>query len=443
MNASPDLADAPRLAVVGAGPAGLFAADAILKKHPTALVDLIDQLPTPFGLARYGVAPDNLKMKSVLTTLTKILGRERLRFLGNVRYGSDVTWADLDRHYAGVIFATGAPATRSLGIPGEDLPGSEPAATLVSWYNGYPGHRHELPLGSVQEVAVIGAGNVALDVARLLVHDPDGLVHTDIPGDALELLSASEITDVHIIARRSPAFAKFSTAELREFDHIPNLDIRVRPEDFDFDSDAAEHLEANRNARLMVNLLKGWADAPPKETGRRVHFRFAERPTEIVGDERVAGIRLERRSGARSGETVLPVQMVLRSVGYRCVPLSELPFSAADGTVPHCAGRVTGFDGAAFVAGWAKRGPSGVIGTNKADAGETVDTLLKHLESRDVPHVGEDLLQVLRSRGCHVVSREDWTRIEALEMEVGAELGRDRVKVTELATLLAARHQPA
>jgi ferredoxin/flavodoxin---NADP+ reductase len=435
---SPPPASATRIAVVGAGPAGIFSADAIIKRHPDAVVDIIDKLPTPYGLVRYGVAPDNLKMKSVLTALAKVIEHPRVRFLGNVTYGTDITWEDLLTHYDGTVFATGAPETHRLGIPGEDLDGCEPAARIVSWYNGYPDHRHELRPGT-REVAVIGAGNVSLDVARVLLKHPRELEGTDIPRSVLDQLTHSTITDVHIIARRGPAFARFSTAELREFDAVDDLDVIVRPEDLILDPRSQSHIDRNRNAGLVVDQLREWSARPRSGAAKRVHFRFAEKPVEVLGGGgRVEGLRLLPTAGERPALT-LPVQLVLRSIGYRGVRLDGLPFNADDGTVPHLAGRVAGIDGPAFVAGWAKRGPSGVIGTNKACAAETAQTLLAHLQETAATAATRDLTTALRARGVPFVTVDDWRRIERLEEAAGRELGRGRVKLTTLADMLSVR----
>lgn len=424
----------PHIAIVGAGPAGMFAADALTRRHESARVDLIDASPTPYGLVRYGVAPDNAKVKSVTAILAKILAHPRVRFFGNVRYGTDLHWDDLRTTHAATIFATGAPGTRTLGIPGEDLLGSLPAAALVRWYNGYPGHSVELPQ-QLRQVAVIGAGNVALDVARVLARDPRDLDATDVPAEVIDRLRRHGITDVHIIARRGPVHARFTTGELRELGELAGVDVVVDPADLELDTNAQAVHDESRHARAVLDILRDWAACPPTGAARRVHLRFGRAPVGIVGDGRVEGLLLE------GSERPLPVQLVARSVGYVGVALPGLPFDEGAGTVPHASGRVAAEGGYAYVAGWAKRGPSGVIGTNKADAVETVATLLADLAAGRIAAdpAGPSLVDLLHGRGVHFVSTEDWLRIDALETAAGQAMGRQRVKVTDHAGMLACR----
>lgn len=425
----------PRIAIVGAGPAGMFAADALTRRHETIRVDILDRSPTPYGLLRYGVAPDNSKIKSVSTVLAKVLDHPRVRFFGNVGYGTEVSWADLSAAYDATIFATGAPGTRCLGIPGEQLRGSLSAAEIVAWYNGYPGHTIDLPK-DLRQVAVIGAGNVALDVARILARDPAHLHDTDVPAAVIERLSAHELTDVHVIARRHPVHARFSTAELRELAEVPGLDMVVDPADLELDAETAAVHEESRQARAVLEILEGCARTRRSGAARRVHLRFGRVPERILGSDRVTGLLL-------AGETTpLPVQLVVRSVGYRGLRLPPLPFDDELGIVPHVEGRVVGMQPACFyVAGWAKRGPSGVIGTNKADAVETVTTLLADLAQGRLPFPGggATLDELLRRREVRFVSTEDWRRIDALEVDQGRLMGRTRVKITDRAAILACR----
>lgn len=426
----------PRVAIVGAGPAGMFAADALTRRHGTVRVDLVDRSPTPYGLVRYGVAPDNTKIKSVTTVLAKVLEHPRVRFFGNVGYGTDVSWADLRAAYDATVFATGAPGTRCLGIPGEHLSGSVPAAEIVSWYNGYPGHSIDLP-ADLRQVAVIGAGNVALDVARILARDPADLLDTDVPAEVIAHLRAHDISDVHVIARRHPVHARFSTAELRELAEVPGVSIVVEPTELELDVETSAVREESRQARAVLEILGEWAHAPRVSTAaRRVHFHFGRSPERILGADRVSGLLLA------GDPTPLPVQLVARSVGYRGLPLASLPFDDEHGVVPHVAGRVVGVHpSCAYVAGWAKRGPSGVIGTNKADAVETVTTLLEDLAQGRLPYPGggPPLDELLRRREVRFVSTADWLRIDALEAAHGQLAGRRRVKVTDRAAMLSCR----
>jgi ferredoxin--NADP+ reductase len=443
-----------RAAVIGSGPAGVYAAEALLRADPPidVQVDVIDALPTPFGLVRYGVAPDHFKIKSVARTLTKIMEDPRVRFVGNVAYGDDLTLDDVRAHYDAVVFATGSPHDRRLGVPGEDLPGSHAAADFVAWYSGHPQYAPGFPLGA-GPVAVIGAGNVALDVARVLALGSDGLAHTDVPDAALAALADHPVDDVHIIGRRGPAQAKFTLVELREMAELPGTDVVVHADELEVDAASEEAMAARRPTRSMVELFRTWAERPLTGAPRRVHFRFLHRPVEIVGPDAVTAVRLERShldgtgNAVGTGETeTLPARMVIRSIGYRGSPLPGLPFDDAAATVPNDAGRVLGADGAPlpglYVAGWIKRGPTGVIGTNRSDATETVRSLLADAGAGNVPSAPEpapdSVLATLRGHGTRYVTWDGWRRIDEYERELGEVLGRDRAKTPDLAAMLAA-----
>jgi ferredoxin/flavodoxin---NADP+ reductase len=425
----------PRVAVVGAGPAGIFAAEALVKRHPAALVDLIDKLPTPYGLLRYGVAPDNAKVKSLAAKFAAVLAHPRVAFYGNVRFGCDLAWDDLRAGYAATVFATGAPAPRRLGVPGEDLPGSLPAADVVAWYNGYPGHTLALPDGAVGGAAVVGAGNVALDVARILARDPRDLHGTDVPAAVLERLAAMAVTDVHLVARRGPAHARFTTNELRELEDLPGVALVVDPGDLELGASDAEVAASSRQARMVLDILRGWADRPPGDLARRIRFHFGRPPVAVLGGGQVQALALAGLPAP------LPVRLVVRAVGYAGVPLPGLPFDAGPARIPHEAGRISGLThGRAYLAGWAKRGPSGVIGTNKADAAETVTLLLDDLAAAGpTAPAGPGVRDLLAARGVPFVSTADWLRIDELEAAAGSPYGRGRVKVTDPAALLACR----
>ena len=438
-----------RVAVVGSGPAGIYAA-AALTAHDEAAVDVIDRLPTPFGLVRYGVAPDHEKMKSVAGALRKVLEHERVRFLGNVELGADVSLQDLHRHYDAILVANGSAVDRRLGIPGEDLPGSFSATEFVSWYSGHPDAALDMFTLTAETVTVIGVGNVAVDVARVLLKTAAELRTTDIPDHVLAVLSHSQVRDVMIIGRRGPAQAKFTTKELRELGELANADVIVRPEELVLGEASEAEVARNAVARRNLEVLRTWSGRTPEGRPRRLHLRFLLHPTAIRGDACVTGMEFARGrpdgagGAAGSGESVyLPADMVLRSVGYRGVQIPGLPFDDERGVIPNIAGRILR-DGAPvpgeYVAGWIKRGPSGIIGTNKHDAAETVRCILEDaptLPRREVRDP-DGIVQLLHQRGVRVVLWEGWEAIEALEIAAGRRRAAKQVKVAERELLLAA-----
>ena len=394
------------VAVVGSGPAGLYAAEALVKQAaalpvPVPLrVDVIDRLPTPYGLVRYGVAPDHKSIKSIAQYLRKVLESPDVRFVGGVHLGEDVTRDDLLSAYDAVIYATGAMRDRRLGIPGEDLPGSYAATDFVNWYCGHPDMDSAAFTLDAESVAVIGVGNVAVDVARILARDPAELHATDVPQPVLDALHASKVREVHMIGRRGPAHAKFTTKELRELGELPGVEVVVHAHEadlnaFDLVGHGAGLVESDRRVRGNLVAISKWAQGGSSEPAASGHdarliVRFWLRPVEILGTERVSGITLERTAIAADGAfggtgefETLSAQMVLRSVGYQSVPLPGVPFDPRASVVPNALGRVLGEDGSPlpgeYVAGWLKRGPTGVIGTNKSDAAETVRCLLEDL----------------------------------------------------------------
>ena len=389
--------DTIEVAVIGSGPAGLYTAEALIKQaaalDPPARirVDVIDRLPTPYGLVRYGVAPDHKSIKSIAEYLRRVLEHDGVSFLGNVHLGTDVTRDDLLSCYDAVVYATGAMSDRRLGIPGEDLPGSYAATDFVNWYCGHPDVDPDAFSLDADAVAVIGVGNVAVDVARILIRDPAELRDTDVSQPVLDALTASKVREVHMIGRRGPAQAKFTTKELRELGELDGVEIAVGTGEADLDAfdptgGSARLAETDRHVRGNYTVIAGWADREPAAAPRRLSVRFWLRPVEILGTDRVTGLRVERTrldADGRftgTGETQdIPVQMVLRSVGYQSVPLPGVPFDERSAVVPNEEGRVTGPDGkplpGEYVAGWLKRGPTGVIGTNKSDAAQTVRAL--------------------------------------------------------------------
>ncbi|MFD7909167.1 FAD-dependent oxidoreductase [Streptomyces sp. NPDC059752] len=446
-----------RVAVVGSGPSGVYAAQALVQQRevPGVRVDVLDRLPAPYGLVRYGVAPDHEKIKSLQGSLRTVLEDERIRFLGNVEVGGEtLPTSRLLELYHAVVYCVGAARDRLLGIPGEELTGVHSATAFVSWYSGHPDAAAEaFDLPMVDAAVVVGAGNVAVDVTRILARGRAELEPTDMPQPALGALAQSGVRAVAMVARRGPSQGRFTTKELRELGTLPGVDSWADPAELALDPvyadpEAAAALPAV--ARRNLEVLRGWAGETPNEERRRIALRFYLRPVEILGgpDGRVTGMRFERTApDGRGGVTGTGVhedveaQLVLRSVGYRGVPLAGLPFDPARGTVPHAAGRVLRAGRASvgeYVAGWIKRGPTGVIGTNRPCAKETVSSLLQDagaLARRDLPG---DPLDALRAAGLHAVEWPGWLAIEAAEADLGRSLGRRSVKIPDWTGLLAA-----
>lgn len=434
------MAEALRVAVIGSGPAGIYACEALVKAGAT--VDVFDALPAPYGLVRYGVAPDHLKIKSVARTLHRVLESPGVRFVGNVRYGTDLTLDLLHRCYDATVFATGSPHDRRLGVPGEDLAGSVAAADVVNWYSGLPGATAELGL-EARDVAIIGAGNVALDVARILAKGAAALDFTDMPDDVLETLGKAGATDIHIVARRGPAQAKFTLVELREMGELPDADVVVDPAELQLDEASREAMAARRTTRTMVELFEKWAQQPLTGKPRRVHFHFLCKPVALVGSDRVETLQVERQeldgSGGVRGLGALheiPAQLVVRSIGYRGRPIPGLPFDESAGTVPNDSGRVDRTGN--YVAGWIKRGPTGVIGTNRSDAADTVATVLGDAETlaRAPEREPDAILGLLAERGVDFVTWDGWLKLDRHELDLGRARGRERTKVALLAEML-------
>jgi ferredoxin/flavodoxin---NADP+ reductase len=442
-----------RVAIVGSGPAGVYATDQLVSTPGLAAeVDVYDRLATPWGLVRHGVAPDHPKIKSVTRVYEKTAGKPGFRFRGNVEVGVDLLHDELMSAYHAVVYAIGAATDRRLGIPGEDLPGSHAATEFVAWYNGHPDHADRSFDLSARRVVVVGNGNVALDVARMLALDPSELRVTDAADHAIEALTASAVEEIVVLGRRGPAQAAYTNPELRELAELRDADVIVDPADVDLDAASAAGLESDARARRNVEIARGYAERAPAGRRRRIVLRYCVSPVEIVGDHRVEGVRLARNalvagddghvSARPTGESeLLDAQLVLRSIGYRGSPLPGVPFDEARGTISNRAGRVVVPGGDAplpgvYTAGWVKRGPSGVIGTNKRCAHETVELLLEDLRAGRLPEPSSspaELVGRLRERGVEVVDYAGWELIDAHERRLGEPHGRPRVKLVRRA----------
>ncbi len=449
------------MAIVGAGPAGAFAADRLLRQRGNVEIDLFERLPTPWGLLRNGVAPDHQEIKRLDETFDReTLGRG-CRFFGNVEVGVDISHPELMSHYTAVIYATGAQTDKSLGIPGEDLPGSWAATEFVAWYNGHPDYRRlEFDLSSSRAV-VIGNGNVAADVIRMLTLSRRELERTDVADHALEALRESNIEEVVVLGRRGPAQAAFTSSELRELGHLGGVELRVDPEEAELDPLSQRWLaeEGTFTARKNVDLLREFAARPEHpDARRRIELRFLRSPVEIRGEGRVEAVDVRRNEIVRADDGTLRPRpaddeletiecgLVLRSVGYRAVPLPGVPFDERSFVLPNDRGRVRGPDGrplpGVYAVGWIKRGPTGILGTNKRDAEETVSCLAEDLASGALPPpefpAREEVEALLAKRNHDLVTAEGWRAIDAHELEQGREAGRPRVKLASRDELLAA-----
>ncbi|WP_329073095.1 FAD-dependent oxidoreductase [Amycolatopsis sp. NBC_01480] len=429
---------------MGAGPAGIYAADILDKSDTDVTIDLFERMPAPFGLIRYGVAPDHPQIKGIVTALHKVLDRPNIRLLGNIDYGTDIKLDELREFYDAVVFSTGAMADRPLDIPGVDLDGSHGAADFVSWYDGHPDVPRTWPLEATS-VAVLGVGNVALDVARILAKTADELLTTDIPANVYEGLKASPVTDVHVFGRRGPAQAKFTPLELRELDHSPNVEVIVHPEDIEFDEGSVAALRASKQVDMVVKTLQEWAIRDEGSRPKRLHLHFFHSPAEVLGEDgRVSGLRTERTEYTGDGSVRgtgefhdWDVQAVYRAVGYLSTHLPEVPFDHVAGVVPNQAGRVLDLDEnqlpGVYVTGWIKRGPIGLIGHTKGDAAETVASLLADADTLAAPKYSspDAILDFLAARGIPFTTWDGWAKLDAHEKSLGEPHGRERVKVVE------------
>lgn len=451
-----------RVAVIGSGPSGFYAAEELLKQEQRhVLVDMFDRLPTPYGLVRGGVAPDHQKIKSVIKIYERTANRPGFRFFGNVNFGEDITREELFSHYHQAIFCTGCENDNRMGIPGEELAGSFPATIFVGWYNAHPDYRNlQFDLDKVESVAVIGNGNVAMDVTRILARSDEELAKTDIASYAQQVLRSSSVKTIYLLGRRGPAQAVFTNPEIRELCNMEAADLVVHPPDLDLDELSQEFLDQakapvhKRNVEVLTKQIALGEGGKAK----KIRTRFLVSPVEILGADRVEGIRIEKNKLAKdergvprargTGETEdLPVQMVFRSIGYRGSPLKGMPFDEKSGIIANDAGRVLNPDTGNpiprnYVAGWIKRGPSGVIGTNKPDAIATVKLMLEDVASLEsmgeMESNADAVVDLLEERGVRYVSFDDWKRLDQMEIASGEKIGKPREKFSTVAEMLTA-----
>ena len=458
------------VAVIGAGPAGIYASDILSKSGMEVCIDLFERLPAPYGLVRYGVAPDHPRIKQIIVALYKILQRGDIRLIGNVKVGRDISVAELHEHYDALIFSTGADTDAPLDIPGVDAPECYGGADFVSWYDGHPDHPRTWDL-SAKEVAVIGVGNVGLDIARILAKHAEDLMVTEVPANVAEILRTNQATDVHVFGRRGPAQVKFTPLELRELGKQPDVNVLVDEEDFEYDEGSQAALAASNQQRQVVKALEGYAMAEPEDltASHRIHIHLFSAPHEVLTDEdgHVRALRTERTrltgDGTVTGTGVYrdwPVQAVYRAVGYASTPVKGLPFDSENHVLPNAGGRVLGEDGepitGVYATGWVRRGPVGLIGSTKSDAQETITNLvadaqagLLHADTDDASQVGHDAVTVLLTRrGVPFTTWQGWELLDAYERQLGQDYGevvvtsgqsrgRERVKVVSREAMTA------
>ncbi|MFT4148478.1 MAG: FAD-dependent oxidoreductase [Micrococcaceae bacterium] len=439
-----------RVAVIGAGPAGVYAADILTKaeKDFDVSIDIFDRYPAPFGLIRYGVAPDHPRIKGIITALHKVMDRGDIRFIGNVDYGTDLSLEELQQRYHAIIFATGAIKDADLDIKGIELEGSFGAADFVSWYDGHPDVSRSWPL-EAKEIAVIGNGNVALDVARMLAKHADDLLSTEIPDNVYQGLQQSPVTDVHVFGRRGPANIKFTPLELRELGNVPDVDIVLYPEDFDLDEEDMAEIESNNQTKTMMKTLQNWLlDDEGTGASRRLHLHFLHNPVEIKGEDgKVTGIKFERNKLAGAGKVEAtgeyqeyPVQAVYRAIGYFGSELDQIPYDHQKGVILNDEGRVIDTDGKAleglYCTGWIKRGPVGLIGHTKSDAMETIKHLTEDVDASRMPEIEDtdedSILKLLEDKGIKYTTWDGWLALDEHEKSLGAAyegVERERIKV--------------
>jgi len=443
------------VAIVGSGPSGFYATEALIKSETTVKIDMFERLPCPYGLVRSGVAPDHPKLKQTIFLYDKIAQSDEFNLIANITVGKDITVEELKSAYHAVVFTCGAETDRKLGIPGEDLPDSHTATEFVGWYNGHPDYRNREFDLSHEVAVIIGQGNVAADVSRILAKTVDDLKHTDIAQHALDVLAESKIKDIYVIGRRGPAQAKFTPKELREFGELANCDPIVDPAELELNPASETELAEKSNivSKKIYDLFKDYADRSPSGKSRRCHFQFLRSPVEILGESRIEKIKIEhnqlsgepfKQSARGTGNTYeLEAGILFRSIGYRGVPIPGVPFHDSWGTFPNVDGRITENDDVVpqlYTAGWIKRGPSGIIGTNRADSVATVKSLLQdidQLDSGDSKQGTDKIYPILDERGVRYINYKEWEKIDEKEIEMGKPKGKPREKFTHVNEMLA------
>ena len=437
-----------RVAVIGAGPAGIYASDLLAKQGVN--IDLFEQMPAPFGLIRYGVAPDHPRIKGIIASLHRVLDTPTIRLLGNIHIGEDITIAQLHEYYDAVLLATGAVADRDLDIPGENLNGSYGAADFVGFYDGNPRFHRTWNL-TATHIAIIGVGNVALDISRILAKTANELHTTEIPDNVYQTLKTNQATHIHIFGRRGPAQAKFTPLELKELDHSPSINVVVDPEDIDYDEASIAARRASKSQDLVCQTLEQYAMREPKDAPHTLHIHLFENPVEILGEDgNVVGLRTERMELDGTGHvqgtgkfTEWPVQAVYRAVGYRSEAITAVPFDHGTAVIPNDGGHVVDPAGeivpGVYVTGWIKRGPVGLIGNTKSDAKETTDMLIADaLASRLTPRTATgDITEYLEAQGIPYTTWDGWHKLDAHERSLGSAEGRERKKVVEWDEMVA------
>ena len=433
-----------RVAIIGAGPAGIYAGNILAGQYPDVEIDLFDMLPAPYGLIRYGVSPDHPRIKGIVNSLHEMLNSGKIRFFGNVNFGTDLHLADIRKHYHAVIFATGAIKDAQLNIPGIDLDGSYGAADFVSWFDGHPDVPRTWPL-EAEQVAVLGNGNVALDVARMLAKHADDLLVTDIPDNVYQGFKQSPVTDVHIFGRRGPASIKFTPIELRELGELNDVDIVLYDEDFPegwFDEDAEG---VTNQHKVMARVMDSWLEEKPSGASRRLHMHFWHKPVAILGEDgKVAGMKFERTQDAGAGSISdtgvfvnYPLQAVYRAIGYFGSEIPGVPFDDKYGVIKNDGGRVVDEQGkrvdGLYATGWIKRGPVGLIGHTKSDALETIGHVIGDKATWWQPSQPEEaaVVELLDGKGVQYVTWADWLKVDAEEVRLGEAEGRERIKLFE------------
>ena len=437
-----------RVAVIGAGPAGIYASDLLAKQGVN--IDLFEQMPAPFGLIRYGVAPDHPRIKGIIASLHRVLDTPTIRLLGNIHIGEDITIAQLHEYYDAIVFATGAVADRDLDIPGENLNGSYGAADFVGFYDGNPRFHRTWNL-TATHIAIIGVGNVALDISRILAKTANELHTTEIPDNVYQTLKTNQATHIHIFGRRGPAQAKFTPLELKELDHSPSINVVVDPEDIDYDEASIAARRASKSQDLVCQTLEQYAMREPKDAPHTLHIHLFENPVEILGEDgNVVGLRTERMELDGTGHvqgtgkfTEWPVQAVYRAVGYRSEAIIAVPFDHGTAVIPNDGGHVVDPAGeivpGVYVTGWIKRGPVGLIGNTKSDAKETTDMLIADaLAGRLTPRTATgDITEYLEAQGIPYTTWDGWHKLDAHERSLGSAEGRERKKVVEWDEMVA------